>query len=139
MSKDQKNFGPQARDAPMARVIADAKGAFDTKAGGQIASLVYDSLVDGSDSADSYRLVFETPHTSVKVEVSANDDRVQIEAEALPAVPTKSVLHFYDSDLSLVAPRERTRFTFGGISHGLVRLSFEGADDPVVYTEWFRV
>jgi len=127
-------------DTAVDSVAANAKAVFDSRTAGDVASLVFDSLVDANDGPEAHRLSFENAQLTVEVDVSISDDRVQIDAELQPSESAKAVLHRYEVDLSLVARVVGNRFSFGNVSHGLVRLSFENdTGDQAIYTDWFRI
>lgn len=125
-------------DEPPEYVREQAKGAHAAPAG-ELAQLVFDSLVDaGSDPAD-HQLRFEHPKLSVWLEVGARPEGTEISGRVEPPAD-RVALHIRSAGLAMVTGAPEGCFAFGRAPHGLVRLSVEWDGPPgLIWTDWFRV
>src|ERR1700685_3270517 len=76
-----------AQEAPWAvpdEVVAQAKGAFRQRTEGEVASLVFDSLVDEDAPAPAHRLRFEHPVIQLDVYVSTTAEGSRLSVETHP-------------------------------------------------------
>lgn len=131
--------GDGPRDSPPEAVLAAAKSAFSRERPAEIASLVYDSLVDGDDGPELHRLRFEHPRLGIEIAVSATPAGTTIAGHLRPPLPARVELVFEPGDVALVVPDARGSFEFGPLGHGLVRVSVSGEGRPPVATDLFRV
>ena len=127
-------------EIPPPEVVGRAKGAFSTRVGGDLASLVFDSLIDGRGRPTDHVIRFEHARAGIEVRVSytAQNTAIEGQIEGLPA--RRAALHLGDGDLAMVTDVEAGQFAFEPVGHGLVKLSFEdGTGGPVMWTDWFRI
>jgi hypothetical protein len=128
-------------------VLASAKDAFSSRVGGELAPLVFDSLVDADDDAAFHSLRFEHARVHIELSVSEIDRGTAIVGEVRPAgkdsaggvTVDQAVMHFQSADVARVSAVQSGRFSFPPIAHGLVRISLEGGSEPAIHTDWFRV
>lgn len=131
---------PSGGDEPLPdHVTIEAKAAFSRKAVGELAALVFDSLVDGEDTPESHQLRFESEHFHVHVDVSVRPADVVLAGRTVPPVPGRFELIIDGTDLRFISDSSDGKFSFGPIGHGLVRLSFIPEPGPKTQTDWFRV
>lgn len=121
------------------RVIERAREAFAQRAAGPIAHLVSDSLVDKGDAPDSHLLTFETDTVKIDLHVAAGRSLSDLDGTIHGLLASRALLHLEGSELALVAGVEGGSFRFDPVAHGLVRLSFDVADGPLLVTDWFQV
>jgi hypothetical protein len=120
-------------------VVAEARAAFRLRATGEVATLVFDSLVDEGAPPADHRLGFEHAAARIEVHVSVAADGTALSVTVTPACPERVELELENAEVSLVSdsPREAV---FAGVPHGLVRLWLTGSPTrPGIRTDWFRV
>jgi hypothetical protein len=121
-------------------LLADAKAAFAHRGEGELAAVVFDSLVDEGAPATDHQLRFEHPHVLISVHVSARPDASDLDGRVDPSTTERVLLQVGVGDLSLVADVVGGAFSFHEVPHGVVRLHFEGPEDlPRIRTDWFRI
>ena len=127
-------------EGPPPEVVDRAKGVFSARAQGDLASLVFDSLIDGHGSPDNHVLRFEHTRASIEVHVSYASQNTGLEGVVEGFNARRAALHLGDGDLAMVTDVESGRFGFQPVGHGLVKLSFEDeANSPAIWTDWFRI
>jgi hypothetical protein len=120
--------------------VAEAKAAFAQSTEGDLAALVFDSLVDEGAPATDHVLRFEHSLTRVSVHVSAGHDASNLDGTVDPATTERLRLQIGVSDLFLVTDVVNGAFSFADVPHGVIRLLADGPEGrPVVRTDWFRV
>jgi hypothetical protein len=119
-------------------VVKQAKGAFQRRTGGELAVLVYDSLVDERAPEAEHRLRFEHPHEHVEVIVSRTNGECTLRGR-VDRAPVRIELEMEGTDVALVEEAADGEFAFGSVPHGLKRIVLIAPDgtDPV-RTDWFR-
>ncbi len=133
--EDEIPFG-----SPPDGVFEDALAAFDGLHPREVAVLVFDSLVDGTDTPGSHWLRFEHARLSLEVDVSFIPASSTLAARTSRQDVTAALLHRRGADVALVSRADQDgRFVFDAIGHGLVRLSIEAEDGPVIWSDWFRI
>jgi hypothetical protein len=127
--------------------MAIARDAFTThqppigsESDGELATAVFDSLLDGTAGPDNHWLRFEHATLAVDVHVCHKANATDISGEISPTGAVRAALHIEGASLALLAEVIDGRFSFNPVGHGLVRLSIEEANAaPTVWTEWFRI
>jgi hypothetical protein len=129
---------PRDHDPVPDAVVARAKAAFRQRTGGDVATLVFDSLVDEPTGADEQRLRFEHPRERVEVLVSTADGECSLRGRAEPA-PLRVELELEGQEVALVEEATSGDFAFDRVPHGLKRMILVGppGSEPV-HTDWFR-
>ncbi len=128
---------PDPEDRVPDEAMAAAKAAFADRVGGELAVLVFDSLIDADAPAEDQHLRFEHPRLMVEARLSTRDNTIS--GTVNPPSPVRAVLHLYGSELTFVSEIVDGSFEFHNVAHSLVRLSFEDPDGAtVVWTDWFR-
>jgi hypothetical protein len=121
-------------------VIARAKEAFGQRAEGQVATLVFDSLIDEGAPAEDHVLRFEHPAVQIELRVSARPSGSTLVGHLNRRTALRVQLQFTPPGLSLLSDVADDRFSFEEVGHGIVRLNlFNEAVEPIVRTDWFRV
>jgi hypothetical protein len=121
-------------------VVTEAKAAFKHRARGQIANIVFDSLVDEGAPADDYRLRFEHARVQIELHISTGGDDTTMTGTVLGRAAAKVALELKGSEIALVTEVEDGSFRFGPVAHGLMRLAIEEAEGTeTVTTDWFRL
>ena len=119
-------------------VIAQAKAAFAGRSRGQIAVLVWDSLVDEGAPAEDHRLSFEHPDLQIDVRILGRGDLAAIEGQVKPPaalhveLQAEQGVRISDTDVRGGA------FAFDHIPSGVVRLSVQMSVSSEIHTDWFR-
>jgi hypothetical protein len=128
-----------AEDVPLT-VIGEAKAAFKQRALGDLAVLVWDSLIDEGASSWHHHLRFENPRTWIEVSVSVDTGRSSLHGVIHPAVPGQVQLQREQGEQPLVAEVTRSAFRIERVPRGVVRLRLVGtAGKPTACTDWFQV
>jgi hypothetical protein len=120
-------------------VVARAKAAFGERQPGNLAILVFDSLVDDNDRPEAHRLRFEHPTLTVELRLSIVGDQVSMAGSVTPGASGRVSLRFEDDASLQLLERCKGSFAFGPVRHGLMRLCFQLEGDISVHTDWFRV
>jgi hypothetical protein len=120
-------------------VVDRAKAAFKRRSAGEVAALVYDSLVDGSDLATDYRLRFEHPLVEVDVRVTSGPDDIRLDGHLQPPVSIRVELELDGGEVSRLEEVAEGAFTFASVDHGLIRLRLRSPGGTPIDTDWFRV
>lgn len=137
--KSDRENGGRGEGAPP-EVIDQAKGAFSARVQGDLASLVFDSLIDGKGSPDDHVMRFEHSLATIEVHVSYAPQNTGIEGSVTGFRARRAALHLGDGDLAMITDVESGRYGFQPVGHGLVKLSFEAeAGGPTMWTDWFRI
>jgi hypothetical protein len=119
-------------------VIADAKGRFGRRARGNVAYLVFDSLLDAGAPAEAHQLRFEHPRLWINLQVSVRATQAALTGTLDPVTTSRAVL--YLEDRTFIAPVENGAFSFDPVAHGLARVSFRGeAGQGTIWSDWFRI
>jgi hypothetical protein len=117
-----------------------ARATFDRRAPGDLARLVFDSLLDGGASPADHRLRFEHPALEIDVDVSVAAGSTTLTGTITPSRPHRVELQLERSEVSPVNEAEEGTFHFERLPHGLVRLWITGSPQtPTIRTDWFRV
>jgi hypothetical protein len=120
-------------------LMREAKAAFGLRGHGDVAALMFDSLVDLDAPPEDHRLRFEHPATRIEVQVSAAPDAVSLHGRVSPAISGRTHLQLETGDVRLVADLRDGEFGFGPVGHGIIRLHVVSAGRPDVRTDWFRI
>ncbi len=121
-------------------VIARAKEAFGQRAEGQLAALVFDSLVDEGAPAEDHVLRFEHPSVQIELRVSVRDSGSTLVGQVNVREARRVQLQFTPPDGSVLAEVTDDYFSFEEVGHGIMRLNlFAEGPEPIVRTDWFRV
>lgn len=120
-------------------VVNAAKAAFDRRSGGDVAHLVYDSLVDADQPAEAHVLRFEHGRLRIEMEVSVTDTGSSLRGTAVPPSTGQFVLMVEGSELGFVQRSDDGSFAFGPLGHGIVRLVWERDGASNIQTDWFRI
>jgi hypothetical protein len=143
---------PGSSPGPPDWVVAKAKAAFGRRAGGELAALVRDTLIEDRDPAAHHRLRFEHPTLTVDLEVSADETGSSLKGRISPITPERPstperpttperVEVEFDTD-GRRAPADVNEgegaFSFGQLPHGVVRLHLSGPA-LAIHTDWFRI
>jgi hypothetical protein len=132
--------GGDGLDRVPEHVLVEAKAAFRQHHEGELAVLVFDSLLDDHDPPEDHRLRFEHRNLRVDLRVFVKGDEARIFGDLVPTTDARVELIFEGSDLSFVSDSCGGSFSFSPIRHGLTRLSIRRPDsDVVVATDWFRI
>ncbi len=125
-------------DPVPAAVLAQAKAAFRRRLAGELATLVFDSVVDDVSSSAEHRLRFEHPHEQVEVLVLPTDGECNLRGRVEPA-PVLVELELEGADVALVVEAPTGDFAFDRVPRGLKRMILVGppGSEPV-HTDWFR-
>lgn len=134
--------GPDASDArePVPEAAVErARALFARQAHGELAILVYDSLVDGQGTPGNHFLQFE--HGSMRVEVQVSvGAAARLTGTVHPPRALEVWLEVEGSDAAGRVDAPEGTFSFEPVSHGVVRLHLTGsAGATPVHTDWFRV
>ena len=134
---DHENGVPS--EVPPPEVVR-AKGAISGRVQGDLASLVFDSLIDGRGSPDEHVMRFEQNRASIEIHVSYTSQTTGVDGFVEGMRACRAALHLGDGDLAMVTDVDSGQFGFHPVGHGLVRLSFEDeAGGPLMWTDWFRI
>jgi hypothetical protein len=126
-------------DVP-SNVIAEAKAALGQRVSGELAGLVWDSLVDEGAPSWHHHLRFEHPSIWIEVSATVASGWSSLHGVMHPAVPNRIELHSAQREPPIVAEVIRSAFRIERFPRGLVRLSLVGpSETSVVYTDWFYV
>lgn len=124
-------------------VVSVAKAAFRPPDGRELATLVFDSLVDEDAPREDHRLRFEHPHITIDLRVSAHEDESHVHGDVTQPEEGEAVLHIREADVALVSSVQAGEFEFGPLPHGLVRISVTpthaNGTIETVWTDWFRI
>jgi hypothetical protein len=136
---ESSRAGDDPEDVPE-DLVAEAKAAFAQRSEGELAPLVFDSLVDEGAPAMDHLLRFEHPQTHISVQVTAGQDASNLDGTVEPAPTERVRLQVGVGDLFLVADVVGGAFSFHDVPHGVIRLLLEGPEGSLlVRTDWFRV
>jgi hypothetical protein len=119
-------------------VLAQAKAAFARRSRGEIAILVWDSLVDEGAPAEDHRLRFEHAEMEIDVRILAGGDFTALEGEVQPPAALQVELQREEGEWVGHTDIRNGVFAFDHIPPGVVRLSFQRSSSPEVHTDWFR-
>jgi hypothetical protein len=134
-----KDSGDFLEDEPDS-VVAEAKAAFGRRAQGDLAVLVYDSLVDDNDPAADHRLRFEHARLLIEVQVSAVGGGSSVTARVSPPTPVRVELEAARKEGTTSACIDHGVFAFHDVPHGTVRILLPPTgDDPPMHSDWFRI
>jgi hypothetical protein len=121
-------------------LVAEAKAAFSQRSEGELAALVFDSLVDEGAPARDHLLRFEHLKTRISVQVTAAHDASNLDGTVDAAITERVRLQVGVGDLFLVADVVDSAFSFHDVPHGVIRLLLDDPEGrPAVRTDWFRV
>lgn len=120
-------------------VVRAAIDAITQASGTELATLVYDSLVDGSDPAADHVLRFEHPELTVELRVHVTNEEVQARGTTSPPTSVRAELHTFGIDLAHIVDASDGEFEIPSLPHGLIRLVVARTDGTDVATDWFRV
>jgi hypothetical protein len=121
-------------------LVAQAKAVFATRYEGELAVLVFDSLVDERAPAKDHLLCFEHPLTRITLQVAAGPRGSDLSGSTDPPTGAWVQLQVGTSDIYLDEESVEGAFSFRAVPHGLIRLHFLKPDDGrLIRTDWFRV
>jgi hypothetical protein len=120
-------------------VLNAAKAAFGRRSVEEVAALVYDSLVDGTEPAENHVLRFQHDRLRFDVRVSATSGEVILAGSVAPTAEGRFELVIDQNELSFPYHSTDGSFLLGPVGHGLVRLSFQPSNGTKVQTDWFRI
>jgi hypothetical protein len=120
-------------------LVREAKAAFGLRGQGEIAVLVFDSLVDLDAPPEDHRLRFDHPSMQVEVQVASRPETVTLRGRVHPVMSGQVHLQLDTGDLRLVADLVAGEFALASVGHGLIRLHLVSPGRSDVYTDWFRV
>ncbi len=129
-------------DAPGAvpeEVVNQAKAAFGRRRPGDIAVLVWDSLVDDDDAPEDHRLLFEHLDVQIEVRVRASDGSSDLEGRVKPAGALHVELQSDQEEVLSSVDAEAGAFKLKQAAPGVVRLALRGAGTLEIRTDWFRI
>jgi hypothetical protein len=136
---ESSRAGDDPEDVPE-DLVAEAKAAFAQRGEGELAALVFDSLVDEGAPASDHLLRFEHQETRISIQVTAVHDASNLDGTVDPATTGRFRLQIGVDDLFLVADVVDGAFSFHDVPHGVIRLVLDGPEgDASVRTDWFRV
>jgi hypothetical protein len=136
---ESSRAGGEPEEVPQ-DLVAEAKAAFAQRSDGELAALVFDSLVDEGAPPMDHLLRFEHSETRISVQVSAGHDDSNLDATVEPATTARVRLQVGLNDLFLVADVVDGSFSFHGVPHGVIRFFLDDSEGrPTVRTDWFRV
>jgi hypothetical protein len=136
----QSGRGGASHDRVPEHVVAGAKAAWHQRHEGELAVLVFDSLLDEHDPPEDHRLRFEHPNLRIDLRVFVKGDEARIFGDLVPSTDARVELRFDGSDLGFVSESCGGSFSFSPIQHGLTRLLIRRPDSEVVVgTDWFRI
>jgi len=116
-------------------VVARAKAAFGRRAEGDLAGLVFDSVMDAPAAGDRV-LRFEHPNGWLEISVSPVDDHVDIRVRSEPTA-TRVELEFEDDDVRLSDVPAGGEVRFEHVPRALMRIRVTLASGPA-HSDWFR-
>jgi hypothetical protein len=119
--------------------MKEAKAAFGLRGGGEVAALVFDSLVDLDAPPEDHRLRFVHPATQIEVQVSSTPDGVTLRGRISPGLSGRVHLQLHSGDIRLVVDLVEGEFDLGPVGHGVIRLHVVETGRPDVHTDWFQV
>jgi hypothetical protein len=120
--------------------VAQAKAAFGNRPEGDLAVLVFDSLVDEGAPAKDHLLRFDHPLTRIRLAVAAGPEESELRGSTDPPAGGRVQLQVGTGDIYLVEEVREGEFSFHAVPHGLVRLHILNPDDARLFrTDWFRV
>jgi hypothetical protein len=121
-------------------LVAQAKSAFVNRCEGDLAVLVFDSLIDEGAPAQNHLLRFEHPSTRIRLRVAAGLQESELSGSTDPPTGERAQLQFGSSDIYLEDEVVEGTFSFHAVPHGLMRLRILRRDDgALIRTDWFRV
>jgi hypothetical protein len=127
----------EQRDPVPEPVVERAKSAFQRRAEGELAPLVFDSLLDTAATDDEHRMRFEHPSATIEVHISLTADACNLRGRS-DLAPGRVELELEDSDVALVSETPTGEFTFEGVPRGSKRIIVAGPSAPTaVHTDWF--
>jgi hypothetical protein len=136
---ESSGAGHEPEEVPEALVV-EAKAAFAQRGEGELAAIVFDSLVEEGAPAADHLLRFEHQETRISVQVTAAHDASNLDGTVEPATIERLRLQLGVGDLFLVADVVDGAFSFHAIPHGVIRLFLDGPEgQATVRTDWFRV
>jgi hypothetical protein len=120
--------------------VAQAKAAFGHRPEGDLAVLVFDSLVDEGAPAKDHLLRFDHPLTRISLAVAAGPEESELRGSTDPPTGGGVQLQVGTGDIYLMEEITEGEFSFHAVPHGLVRLHVQKPDDGrPIRTDWFRV
>jgi hypothetical protein len=120
-------------------LVAQVKSAFVNRCEGDLAVLVFDSLIDEGAPAQDHLLRFEHPLTRISLRVAAGLQESDLSGSTDPPTGERAQLQFGGSDIYLDDEVVEGAFSFHAVPHGLTRLRILRTDDGlVIRTDWFR-
>ncbi len=130
---------PPTHDEVPDSVVQRAKDAFERRAPGDLAAMVFDSAIDDPARVGGRLMRFEHPGGWVEIVVNAVSGDFAIRGRASPA-PHRVELEPEGRDVALVSEVGEGTFEFPAVPSGLVRLLLIGPPaSPPVHTDWVRV
>ena len=121
-------------------VLASARAAFRQRARHEVATLVFDSMIDEGAPPEDHWLRFEHPSLGVDIHVTVADARRRLSCAFTPAVEGRAQLRLDGSGEILADEIVAGAAHFDRVPTGLVRVTVlgPGLERPVI-TDWFRV
>jgi hypothetical protein len=120
--------------------VAQAKAAFANRYEGDLAVLVFDSLVDQGAPAKDHLLCFDHRLTQIRLQVAAWPEVSDLNGSTDPPTGKRVQLQVGNGDVKLVQEIVGGEFSFHAVPRGLIRLHVVGrSEGRVLRTEWFCV
>ena len=120
--------------------MAQAKAAFADRGEGDLAVLVFDSLVDEEAPAKDHLLRFDHPVTRIRLHVAAGPQESDLSGSTDPPLGNWVRLQVGTGEDYLSEEVVEGAFCFPAVPHGPIRLHFVPSDEGrMIRTDWFRV
>ena len=120
--------------------MAQAKAAFVNRYEGDLAVLVFDSLVDEGAPAKDHLLRFDHPATRIRLQVAAGPQESDLSGSTDPPTGRRVQLQASNGDIYFADEVVEGAFSFRSVRHGLIRLLILKPDDGrLIRTDWFRI
>jgi hypothetical protein len=120
-------------------LVVQAKTAFANRYEGDLAVLVFDSLVDDGAPANDHLLRFDHPSMWVRLQVAAGSQGSDLSGSTYPPTAKRARLEVGISDIYFDEDVVEGGFAFRAVPHGLIRLHILRRENRLIRTDWFRV
>jgi hypothetical protein len=121
-------------------VVKRAKAVFDRRTTGEVAALVFDSLVDDEGTAGDHRMYFEHPLLQADLHLSASPAGTTITGRLHPTLAGRIEVEYEAGGSSIVESVVDGVLHLGLVPHGLIRLwLIDVPQRPAIRTDWFRI
>ena len=120
--------------------MAQAKAAFANRYEGDLAVLVFDSLVDEQAPAKDHLLRFDHPATRIRLQVAAGPKESDLSGVTDPPLGNWVRLQVGTGEDYRSEKVVAGAFSFHAVPRGPIRLHFLPSDEGrLIRTDWFRV